>query len=94
MERVSTNIRVKGYIKSDMTKKTEFSIIERTTIDGVNHYKGLLDDWTMCPIIKTEQGYIADNTINPMCEKCKLFKKSCTGTFNKDDDSCIYKENF
>ncbi len=93
-EKIAINVRVIGYIKSDMTKKTEFSIIERVTIDKVNYYKGLLDNGTVCPVIKTEQGYIADNTINPMCEKCNKFKKSCTGTYNKSYNSCIYKLSF
>ncbi len=93
-ERIAINVRVIGYTKSDMSKKTEFSIVECKTIDGANHYKGLLDNGTLCPVVKDGNNYIADNTINPMCEKCKMFKKSCTGTFNKDYNSCIYKRIF
>ncbi len=93
-EKVAINVRIIGYIKSDMTKKTQFSIIERETINEIIRYKGLLDNGTVCPVIKTEQGYIADDTINPMCVKCNKFKKSCTGTYNKNYNGCIYKLSF
>lgn len=47
-EKISTNIRVLGFIASQMDMgKTEFSIIERETIDGINFYKGLLDNGTV-----------------------------------------------
>ena len=59
-EKISTNIRVLGLIFSQMDiGKTEFSIIERETIDGVNFYKGLLDNGTVCPVTRENGDYIA-----------------------------------
>lgn len=42
--------------------KTEFSIIERETVDGINFYKGLLDDGTVCPVTRENGEYIAYDT--------------------------------
>ncbi len=39
--------------------KTEFSIIERETIDGINFYKGLLDNGTVCHVTRENGDYIA-----------------------------------
>lgn len=62
-EKISTNIRVLGFIFSQMDiGKTEFSIIERETIDGINFYKGLLDNGTVCPVTKENGDYIAYDT--------------------------------
>lgn len=59
-EKISTNIRVLGFIASQMDMgKTEFSIIERETIDGINFYKGLLDNGTVCPVTRENGEYIA-----------------------------------
>ena len=94
-EKISTNVRVIGYIKSEMEQgKTEFTIIERKTINGKNYYKGLLDNGTVCPVIKENGEYIADNTINKACKTCENYKKCCTGTFDKNWNDCIYKPIF
>ena len=62
-EKISTNIMVLGLIFSQMDiGKTEFSIIERETIDGINFYKGLLDNGTVCPVTKEDGYYIAYDT--------------------------------
>lgn len=62
-EKISTNIRVLGFIASQMDMgKTEFSIIERETVDGANFYKGLLDDGTVCPVTRENGDYIAHDT--------------------------------
>ncbi len=62
-EKISTNIMVLGLIFSQMDiGKTEFSIIERETIDGINFYKGLLDNGTVCPVTKEDGDYIAYDT--------------------------------
>ena len=62
-EKISTNIRVLGLIFSQVDiGKTEFSIIERETIDGINFYKGLLDNGTVCPVTKEDGDYIAYDT--------------------------------
>lgn len=48
-ERVVINVRVIGTIMSQFLEgKKEFTIIQRETIDGENHYTGLLDDGTKC----------------------------------------------
>ena len=48
-EKISTNIRVLGLIFSQMDiGKTEFSIIERETIDGVNFYIGFCIIFCTC----------------------------------------------
>ena len=62
-EKISTNIRVLGLIASQMRMgKTEFSIIVRETIDGINFYKGLLDNGTVCPVTRENGDYIAYDT--------------------------------
>ena len=49
--KVSTNVRVLGYIQSyPETGKIEFTIIERETVDGVNSYTGLLDNGIKCQV--------------------------------------------
>ena len=43
-ERIAINVRVIGTIMSQLLDgKKEFTIIQRETIDGENHYTGLLD---------------------------------------------------
>lgn len=62
-EKISTNVRVLGFIFSQMDMgKTEFSIIERETIDGINFYKGLLDNGIVCPVTRKNGDYIACDT--------------------------------
>ena len=61
-KKVSTNIRVLGFIKSEMEKgKQEFSIIESVTINGINYYTGLLDDGTKCKATYNKGKWIADD---------------------------------
>lgn len=61
-EKFSINVRVLGYIKSEIEKgKQEFSIIERVTIDGINYYMGLLDDGTKCDVTYNNGKWIAND---------------------------------
>ena len=59
--KVSTNIRVLGYIQScPEAGKIEFTIIARETVDGVNSYTGRLDNGMKCSVTyKSGYGFTA-----------------------------------
>lgn len=61
-ERVAINVRVIGTIMSQLLEgKKEFSIIQRETIDGENHYTGLLDDGTKCEATYNSGCWVAND---------------------------------
>lgn len=59
--KVSTNVRVLGYIQScPEAGKIEFTIIARETFNGVNSYTGRLDNGMKCPVTyKSGYGFTA-----------------------------------
>lgn len=61
-ERVAINVRVIGTIMSQLLDgKKEFTIIQRETIDGENHYTGLLDNGTKCEATYIDGNWIAND---------------------------------
>ena len=61
-ERVAINVRVIGTVMSQLLDgKKEFTIIQRETIDGVNHYTGLLDDGTKCEATYNDGKWVAND---------------------------------
>lgn len=61
-ERIAINVRVIGTIMSQLLDgKKEFTIIQRETINGENHYTGLLDDGTKCEATYNDGKWVAND---------------------------------